>query len=79
MSKICSKLAIKTPDMNRFYTLRPLLLPNRGGGMRDLSSACKTDRSNFTGWISFLLSNCMKEIIPNTEAFSAKTKAFYQH
>ena len=43
MSKICSKLAIKTPDMNRFHTLRPLLLPNRRGGMRDLSSACKTD------------------------------------
>ena len=50
-----------------------LLFPYRGGMARVLSSACKDDRADFTDWMSFLQSNVINEISPNTEALSANT------
>ena len=41
--------------------------------MWDLSSACKTDRANFTEWMPFPPFNCLVEINPNAEALSAGT------
>ena len=46
---------------------------NEGSRMRDLSSACKTDRADFTEWMPFLPFNRMAEISPNEEALSANT------
>ena len=37
------------------------------------SSECKTDQSDFTDWMNFLLSNLMEEISPNPEALNANT------
>ena len=41
--------------------------------MRALSSAGNTEQADFTDWISLQRSNCMIEIVPTTEALSAKT------
>ena len=48
------------------FDLRPLLFPYRGGKMRALSCACKTDQAGFTDRMFFLPSNLMEEISPNT-------------
>ena len=49
------------------------IIPCRGGWMRTLSSARKTDQANFTDWMSILPSNLTEEISPNTEALRANT------
>ena len=36
------------------FVLRPSLYPCREGGTWALNSACKTDRADFTDWMSFL-------------------------
>ena len=48
------------------FVLRLLLFPYRGGRTRALSSAYKSDQVDFTDWMSFLTSNLMEEIGPNT-------------
>ena len=52
------------------FVLRPLLFPYGGGSMWALCSACKTDQDDCTDWMSFLASNLMKEINPNTKALN---------
>ena len=47
--------------LSPFY---PLLLPSRGGRTWALNSECKIDQAEFTGWMSFLLSNLLEEISP---------------
>ena len=44
------------------FGLRSLFPPYRGGRMRTLNSARKTDRSGFRYWMYFLFSNLMEEI-----------------
>ena len=56
------------------FVLRPSLLHRRGGRTQDLSSACKTERADFTTSMSFLPSNLMAEISPNREVLNANTK-----
>ena len=51
--------------------LRPLLIPYKGGRTQALSSEWKTDHADFTDCISFIRSNLMKKISPNTEALIA--------
>ena len=36
-------------------------------GARDLSSACETDRADFTDWMSFLPSNLVEKISSNKD------------
>ena len=38
-----------------------------------LNSACKTDQSDFTEWMSFPPSNLMEKISANTEAHNTNT------
>ena len=50
------------------------LLLNEGGSWTSaLSSGCKTDRVDFINRMSFLPSNLIEEISPNTEALIANT------
>ena len=51
-------------------------VPYRENRTRAVSSACKTNQSGFTYWMSFLASNLMEEISLNIEALSANTQSF---
>ena len=53
--------------------LRPLLFPYGEVRTLALSSACKTDQADFADLMSFLPSNLLEKISPNTEALSANT------
>ena len=55
--------------------LHSLLLPSREGRAQAISSECKINQSDCTDWISFLSSNLMEEISPNSEALSANTQS----
>ena len=48
------------------FVLRPVLLSYRGGRTQALSSAWKSDQGDFTDWMSFLTSNPMEKISPNS-------------
>ena len=50
------------------FVLRPVLLSYRGDRTRAISSACKSDQADFTDWMSFLTSNPMEGISPNSSA-----------
>ena len=53
------------------FVLCPLLFPYREGN--EWNSACKTDQTNFTDWMSFLPSNLIEEIGPKTEDIGTNT------
>ena len=46
-------------------------IPLGRGGTEALSSGCKVDQVDFTDMMSFLPSNLMMDISPNSEALSA--------
>ena len=47
------------------------VIPLGRGGTQALSSGCKVDQVDFTDMMSFLPSNLMMDISPNSEALSA--------
>ena len=57
------------------FVLRLLLSPSSGGRTQPLSSGCKTDKADFTDWVSSLPSNFMEEISPNPEALNANAQS----
>ena len=56
--------------------LCPFLFPYRGGKTRDLSSARKTDHTDFTERMSYLPSNFMAEISPEKKALVGYVNPF---
>ena len=73
--KVCLKLLCDEKNFPRvFLKIGPLFhfavyyFPINGVGYRqDLSSACKSDRADFTDWLSFISFNLMQELNPNPE------------
>ena len=51
---------------------RPLLFPSKGGRGRAFSTECQIDQANFTDWMSFLSSNFMDDISPNSQRRNLK-------
>lgn len=62
---------VRKYDFMFMFVLCPLLFPYREGNERN--SACKTDQTNFTDWMSFLPSNLIEEIGPKTEDIGTNT------
>lgn len=54
-------------------TLCPYLFSNGRGRTSSLSSAFKTNQTDFTDWMSYLSSNVMEKTSPNTEVLYANT------
>ena len=54
------------------FVLHSLVFPHGGGRTQALSATCKTDRADFTNWMSFLPSNVIEEI-SLTQALSTNT------
>ena len=55
------------------YLFISFVIPLGTGGTQALCSGCKLDQVDFTDMMSFLPSNLMVDISPNSEAFSANT------
>ena len=55
------------------FILRSFLFSSRGGRAWALISGFKTDRADFTDWMSFLPSNLAEEISSYPEALSKNT------
>ena len=55
------------------FLLHTLIFPKIGLTSQALSCKCKTKKANFTGWMSFLQRNVMKEINLNPAILGANT------
>ena len=73
--KFCLKLLCDEKNFPRVFLKIGLLFHfavyyftiNGVGYRQDLSSACKSDRADFTDWLSFISFNLMQELNPNPE------------
>lgn len=73
--KVCLKLLCDEKNFPTVFLKIGLLFhfavfyfPINGVGYwQDLSSACKSDRADFTDWLSFISFNLMQELNPNPE------------
>ena len=59
--------------MGLVLVLCPLLFTSRRGKMWALSTKCKNDDADFIDWMSFLWSNFVEEINPNSDSLRANT------